>query len=375
MARWPPSWPGHSTFRLAGTDFFSDDNGSTHEDNINRIREAGITTGFPDGTYRSTGYVTRSQMGSFIARAMGLEPIPGDRFADVSGTHAENINAIAQAGVTLGCNSEGTLYCPEEYVRRDQMASFIARALGVEAIEVPVKRSLLDRPDVVSGYQVHLIYALPQDGLDQQLDTNGVISTSVGAAQSWFTQQTGGPRIRFDTFGDSDDLDITFIRFPLTDAEITGSAVQVFYALEDLLTAAGFSQANTNKLYVVYYGGATSDWCGIGGWFVGVFPNGAECAPGLQLAPNVDTPGYAEFVLLHEMVHTLGFVPTCAPNYFVPGPWHVDDDPRDLMWSGRAGQSPWELPPILDVGRDDYFGHGRDDCPDLLRSPLLDQVP
>ncbi len=109
-------------------DYFSDDTGSTHELNINKIREAGITTGLPDGTFRPNQLVSRAQMGSFLARAMGLEPLPGSRFADVTGSHAGNINAIAEAGVTLGCSADGTLYCPDDPVRRDQMASFLARA-------------------------------------------------------------------------------------------------------------------------------------------------------------------------------------------------------------------------------------------------------
>ena len=120
-------------FNLPGAtgDHFSDDTGTTHEENINRIFEAGITVGFVDGTYEPAGLVTRAQMASFIARAMMLSPVPGDRFLDVSGVHEANINAIADTGVTVGCTSDGTEYCPDEPVRRDQMASFLARALDL----------------------------------------------------------------------------------------------------------------------------------------------------------------------------------------------------------------------------------------------------
>ena len=69
-------------------------------------------------------------MGSFLARALALDPITGDRFADVSGMHEPNINAIANAGITLGCNPEGTLYCPDAFVTRGQMAGFLHRGLG-----------------------------------------------------------------------------------------------------------------------------------------------------------------------------------------------------------------------------------------------------
>ena len=121
----------------AGEDFFPDDEGNTHEDNINRVAAAGITLGFDDGTFGPTLLVSRAQMASFLARAMELDPVPGDRFDDVSGVHEGNINAIAEEGVTLGCDQAGTLFCPDDSVRRDQMASFLGRALGLEPTPPP----------------------------------------------------------------------------------------------------------------------------------------------------------------------------------------------------------------------------------------------
>ena len=120
----------------AGDDHFPDDAGSVHEDSINRLYEAGVTTGYGDGTFRPADPVTRAQMASFLARAIPLAPIPGDVFTDVDGIHEPNINAIAAQSITLGCNPGLTLYCPTELVRRDQMASFIGRALGLPAEKV-----------------------------------------------------------------------------------------------------------------------------------------------------------------------------------------------------------------------------------------------
>jgi hypothetical protein len=52
-------------------------------------------------------------------------------FTDVPDTnvHHDNISAIAEAGVTLGCTP--TEYCPEDFVRRDAMGSFMARLGGL----------------------------------------------------------------------------------------------------------------------------------------------------------------------------------------------------------------------------------------------------
>lgn len=53
-----------------------------------------------------------------------------DRFSDVPTAHFahDDINAIADAGITAGCG--GTNYCPESAVTRGQMAAFLHRSLG-----------------------------------------------------------------------------------------------------------------------------------------------------------------------------------------------------------------------------------------------------
>lgn len=158
----------------ATKDWFPDDDGTTHEDNINRIADAGITTGFSDGTYDPNGHVTRAQMGSFIARAMGLAPIPGDTFPDVDGVHEANINAIADAGVTLGCG--GGFYCPNDNVRRDQMASFLARALGLDPIDVPPPTTTTTTttvPAVTFGNGTHLVPSEVPAGLYRNSSSSG----------------------------------------------------------------------------------------------------------------------------------------------------------------------------------------------------------
>lgn len=59
--------------------------------------------------------------------------LASDTFGDVpnSNPHHNDINAIAIAGITRGCNPPAlTNYCPDQAVRRDQMASFLQRGLG-----------------------------------------------------------------------------------------------------------------------------------------------------------------------------------------------------------------------------------------------------
>ncbi len=71
-------------------------------------------------------------MASFIVRALDYAgydlPAPSDQgFTDIDGnTHEDNINILAEIGVTKGKTE--TTYNPSELVERDQMASFLVRA-------------------------------------------------------------------------------------------------------------------------------------------------------------------------------------------------------------------------------------------------------
>ena len=105
---------------------------STHAAAIGAVHAAGITLGCTaDGDYCPTERVRRDQMASFLQRALELPPGPVDRFGDVppTSTHAAAVGAVHEAGITLGCTSDGRSYCPSSSVRRDQMASFLIRAL------------------------------------------------------------------------------------------------------------------------------------------------------------------------------------------------------------------------------------------------------
>jgi hypothetical protein len=105
--------------------------GSVHAGNINAIADAGITLGRGDGTYDPTGTVTRAEMASFLARAAGLEPSSGTTFTDVDAgnVHTPNIYAVLEAGITTGRTA--TTYAPSDDVRRDQMASFLVRMVDL----------------------------------------------------------------------------------------------------------------------------------------------------------------------------------------------------------------------------------------------------
>lgn len=127
----------------ASQDHFDDDTGHLFENDINKIAELGITKGCnpPDNTRFCPDHpVRRTEMATFLARAFAdLVPDSAeDAFEDDNGSpHEPDINRIAAAGITKGCNSAQTLYCPRDVVTRAQMASFLTRALGLAPITPP----------------------------------------------------------------------------------------------------------------------------------------------------------------------------------------------------------------------------------------------
>ena len=110
----------------ASGDYFTDDDGNLHEDNINRLFEAEITFGCGGSNYCPGDDVTRAQMASFLERALDLPATSGDYFEDDNGNlHEANINALAASGITAGCG--GTSFCPSDGTERDEMAAFLFR--------------------------------------------------------------------------------------------------------------------------------------------------------------------------------------------------------------------------------------------------------
>lgn len=114
----------------ATQNYFDDTNGAWYEDEANRMAEAGITQGCAEREYCGNDDITRAQMAVFLARAFDLPPATQNYFSDTNGAYYEDsANRLAEAGITLGCG-DGK-YCGQDPVTRGQMASFLARALGL----------------------------------------------------------------------------------------------------------------------------------------------------------------------------------------------------------------------------------------------------
>lgn len=116
---------------------FVDDDGSTFESDIEWLAEAGITLGCNppiNDRFCPNDIVTRGQMAAFLHRALDdvLVPTQAVEFIDDNGNTFENdIEWLGGTGVTRGCNPPANdRYCPDDNVTRGQMAAFLVRALS-----------------------------------------------------------------------------------------------------------------------------------------------------------------------------------------------------------------------------------------------------
>ncbi|MDN4612618.1 S8 family serine peptidase [Arthrobacter burdickii] len=112
---------------------FPDTAGNQHEAAINWLADAGLTTGYPDGTYRPLGSVNRDAMAAFLYRLAG-EPAYAapstSPFKDITPNTKfyKEMSWLAETGITTGYSDD--TYRPLAPVNRDAMAAFMNRFAG-----------------------------------------------------------------------------------------------------------------------------------------------------------------------------------------------------------------------------------------------------
>ncbi len=97
---------------------------------VERMADLQITLGCGDGTrFCPDDTVTRAEMAVFLSRAFDLDEGPDPGFSDVApdAWYASEVAKLAASGITSGCG-DGTVFCPDQFTLRAQMAVFLHRA-------------------------------------------------------------------------------------------------------------------------------------------------------------------------------------------------------------------------------------------------------
>ncbi|MER2108659.1 MAG: S-layer homology domain-containing protein [Solibacillus sp.] len=102
---------------------------------IAALANAGIISGFEDGTFRQGEPVLRNHMAKMIANGFGLETAKdaASPFTDVRADYASFITALFTNNVTTG--KTATTFDGGSYVTRGQLATFVVRAENVQPTE------------------------------------------------------------------------------------------------------------------------------------------------------------------------------------------------------------------------------------------------
>ena len=124
----------------ADVEFSDVADGAWYAAHVAHVASLGVTTGYPDGTFRPHQRVSRAHIAVSLVRALGLEPSdnPVGHFDDVAAGawYAPHVELVAELGITIGCNSGGTEFCPRDPVTRSQMALYVAQAFGLPRADV-----------------------------------------------------------------------------------------------------------------------------------------------------------------------------------------------------------------------------------------------
>jgi hypothetical protein len=236
-------------------------------------------------------------------------------------------------------------------------AAFSGSAAPAHAVTIPWCGSgepTTDVADDVNAFEWHIVYAVPNDGIDRFAAYAPRFAGDVAVMSNWWLGQDATRRPRFDLVAGSGcpsdpygRVDISFARLPQPNSAYS------FQTIVNDLRAAGFT--SPDKGYLVYYDGSLHvgeefGLCGQGRVDRQSF---AYAIVYLQSCEQSFGDDLRATIAVHEMTHGMGAVPSTAPHACQSG--HVCDGP-DLMKSPfDYGDSLATLQ--LDPGRDDYYAH------------------
>ena len=282
-------------------DAFTDDTGHLFEGDINAIANAQITLGCRTDAYCPDENVTRAQMASFLVRAFDVSAGGADAFIDDDESiHEASIDALAASGITEGCNE--LLFCPSDRVPRDQMASFLARALGLDPVVPPPRTPQLCRTEVATGPSGQF---LPARGAHEALPGSGTVWTyRVDVEQG---------------LGIDPDCVAASVQLVLTHPELGWGAdgSRSFERIEsgaaDFVVTLAFPSTTDGYCLPLNTGGIFSCWNGSRAML-----NSWRWESGATAYSAVDQ--YRIYLINHEVGHALGFGHRSCPGAGEPAP-------------------------------------------------------
>ncbi|TEB05928.1 Cellulosome-anchoring protein precursor [Pelotomaculum schinkii] len=111
----------------------NDIEGHWAQNNIEKLVALGAVSGYPDGSFKPDGTITRAEFATILVKAFKLTPKSGKVFADTAGHWAEDNIATAAANGVLSGYDDNT-FGPDDLITREQMAIMVVKAARLTMI-------------------------------------------------------------------------------------------------------------------------------------------------------------------------------------------------------------------------------------------------
>lgn len=175
------------------------DSGDWYYTAVNSLAEAGILSGYEDGTFQPGRTVSRAEFVTAVCKCFGLTDGADSDFSDVSGWATGYINAAVEQGWIVGMG-DGT-FRPNASLTRAQVTPILNKALGRTGDGFAADRNTQEFLDVPTGHWAFLHIAEAADpvedeggGDDPSVDPPGGSDFEVG--QTVRVTATDGLRLR-----------------------------------------------------------------------------------------------------------------------------------------------------------------------------------
>lgn len=129
-------------------------------DSLTELVQRGIVSGYEDGTFKASQYITRAQVARVLANSLGLEveAVQDSGFKDVSGNHPNDayIAAVVEAGIMSGY-ADNT-FKPNDFITRAELSKILVLAYGLsEDTSIDLPFTDVNKQDVYAKY-IQVLY-------------------------------------------------------------------------------------------------------------------------------------------------------------------------------------------------------------------------
>ena len=228
------------------------------------------------------------------------------------------------------------------------------------AAAAQLARSTIDRPDEVSGYQVHMVYVAVKGSGDYKLDINGQIDTWVKEANKWLQGRLGHSLI-FDTYQGT--ADVSFMQSSYSASDLCTGTCDGLSKLENEYQVENPAYNGSKTLFFVVGDRLSKSSCGWADTPGHLAIMHDLFSDGCNSSINISETGISgpASTLIHELIHSYGINHQCFNSSDI-----MIGAPECAIDKETFGH----VTTTIDLPRKHYVGSEVSDGIDILKMPV-----